>query len=89
MKSETPKLFDDLPDAPMGGRTEQPKARARVLLPNRLQMELRPSDLESLLPEGHRADRQTTSAFRSSCRSHIRIKSTAPVDLRDPPKIPT
>jgi transposase len=31
------------------------KARARVLLPNRKQMELRASDLESLLPEGHRA----------------------------------
>jgi transposase len=28
---------------------------ARVLLPNRAQMELRASDLESLLPEGHRA----------------------------------
>ena len=28
---------------------------ARVLLPNRAQLELRPSDLESLLPEGHRA----------------------------------
>jgi transposase len=31
------------------------KTRARVLLPNRRQMELRASDLESLLPEGHRA----------------------------------
>jgi hypothetical protein len=28
---------------------------ARVLLPNRAQVELRASDLESLLPEGHRA----------------------------------
>lgn len=55
MNSETPKLFDELPDAPMGVRIEQPKTRARVLMPNRLQMELRPSDLESLLPEGHRA----------------------------------
>jgi transposase len=55
MKNETPKLFDDLPDAPMGEGTAPPKARARVLMPNRLQMELRPSDLESLLPEGHRA----------------------------------
>lgn len=33
----------------------QPTSQARVLLPNRLQMELRPSDLESLLGEGHRA----------------------------------
>jgi transposase len=30
-------------------------ARARVILPNRDQIELRPMDLESLLPEGHRA----------------------------------
>jgi hypothetical protein len=28
---------------------------ARVLMPNRSQLELRASDLESLLPEGHRA----------------------------------
>ena len=28
---------------------------ARVLMPNRTQIELRASDLESLLPEGHRA----------------------------------
>ena len=31
------------------------KADARVILPNRTQMEFRASDLESLLPEGHRA----------------------------------
>ena len=31
------------------------QAKARVVLPNRKQLELRPSDLESLLPEGHRA----------------------------------
>ena len=31
------------------------KTQARVLLPNRRQMEFRASDLESLLPEGHRA----------------------------------
>jgi len=31
------------------------RPKARVLQPNRSQMELRPSDLESLLPEGHRA----------------------------------
>lgn len=36
-------------------RPEKPKAAARVLMANRQQMELRPSDLESLLPEGHRA----------------------------------
>ena len=55
MKNETPKLFDDLPEAQMSDERVWPKARARVLMPNRLQMELRPSDLESLLPEGHRA----------------------------------
>ncbi len=31
--------------------------RARVLLPNRNQLEFRASDLESVLPEGHRARR--------------------------------
>jgi transposase len=34
---------------------EKPKGVARVQMPNRSQLELRPSDLESLLPEGHRA----------------------------------
>jgi transposase len=32
-----------------------PPPKVRVLLPNRHQLELRPSDLDSLLPEGHRA----------------------------------
>jgi len=32
-----------------------PPPKFRVLLPNRHQLELRPSDLDSLLPEGHRA----------------------------------
>lgn len=31
------------------------RGTARVILPNRNQIELRPMDLESLLPEGHRA----------------------------------
>lgn len=35
-------------------RRSKPRV-ARVLMPNRAQMELRASDLESLLPEGHRA----------------------------------
>jgi transposase len=35
--------------------TEKPKGVARVQMPNRTQLELRPSDLESLLPEEHRA----------------------------------
>ena len=33
----------------------RPDGKARVQKPNRKQLELRPSDLESLLPEGHRA----------------------------------
>lgn len=36
-------------------RLPKPTAPARVVMPNRRQVELRPSDLESLLPEGHRA----------------------------------
>lgn len=55
---ETGELFEALP-AGEGRSARQERqaqpARARVLLPNRKQMELRPSDLESLLPEGHRA----------------------------------
>jgi len=50
-------LFGDDPD--LEGTTRPAKVLApgvaRVLMPNRLQVELRPSDLESLLPAGHRA----------------------------------
>ena len=52
-------LFGDVPD--FEGATLPAKVLAlgvaRVLMPNRTQVELRPSDLESLLPEGHRARR--------------------------------
>jgi transposase len=51
------RLFEDDPglgEAPV--RAQAPLAGvARVLLPNRVQLELRACDLESLLPEGHRA----------------------------------
>lgn len=50
-------LFEDLPlpvSRPAEQKPETP-GRVRVLAPNRGQLELRPSDLESLLPEGHRA----------------------------------
>ena len=51
------RLFEDDPgwgEAPV--RVAVPLAGAsRVLLPNRVQLELRARDLESLLPEGHRA----------------------------------
>jgi transposase len=52
------------------------KARARVLMPNRKQMEFRASDLESLLPEGHRArlvwayvERQDLKGFYQDIRA--------------------
>src|SRR5208283_3853621 len=51
-------LFDDTaaPEALIEAKPSPRGAgRARVLYPNRSQIELRPSDLESLLPEGHRA----------------------------------
>lgn len=53
--TETEALFPELRPSQSqecGGETQAP---ARVRLPNRLQMELRPSNLESLLAEGHRA----------------------------------
>ena len=52
-------LFDGLPLPQdyegIAPRPTAEAARARVILPNREQIELRPMDLESLLPEGHRA----------------------------------
>jgi transposase len=52
------------------------ETRARVLLPNREQMEFRASDLESLLPEGHRArlvwsyvERQDLKGFYAGIRA--------------------
>jgi transposase len=56
-------LFEGLPvpegvagaAAAAAGAKQARSARARVVLPNRTQIELRPTDLESLLPEGHRA----------------------------------
>jgi len=51
------------------------EATARVILPNRSQIELRPMDLESLLPEGHRArlvwawvERQDLSAMYAAIK---------------------
>jgi transposase len=54
----TQALFAEDMSAEGGERAPRPqkaKTGARVLMPNRLQLELRASDLESLLPEGHRA----------------------------------
>ena len=42
-------------NAPEAEKAALPKALARVLMPNRTQLEWRASDLESLLPPGHRA----------------------------------
>ena len=63
LKEGNGELFDDLA-LPVGIEAAAAKAataamvesaRARVILPNRDQVELRPMDLESLLPERHRA----------------------------------
>jgi hypothetical protein len=56
-------LFEDMPE-PSQAQVQQAQALAarkrgqgspRLLEPNRLQIELRASDLESLLPDDHRA----------------------------------
>jgi transposase len=69
-------LFPELPSKQAqerGGETQTP---ARVRMPNRQQMELRPSSLESLLAEGHRArlvwgyvERQDLSALYAKIKS--------------------
>ena len=56
MEEQTSNLFPELP----GGKAKREdkvvtRERGRVLWPNRDQMELRASDLESLLLEGRRA----------------------------------
>lgn len=59
--TETSPLFPDEPMTPANptsqssAKASPPKAAARVLMPNRNQLEWRASDLESLLPPGHRA----------------------------------
>ena len=53
--NETEALFPELPPSQSQEGGGEMQAPARVRLPNRLQMELRPSNLESLLAEGHRA----------------------------------
>ena len=58
MTKQRDELFADLPEGGGGERVregEAIKGAARVLMPNRKQLEFRASDLESLLPEGHRA----------------------------------
>jgi Transposase domain (DUF772) len=56
--SEGQDLFGPKPVAAAAGdkpATAGSVATARVIMPNRTPIELRPMDLESLLPEGHRA----------------------------------
>ncbi len=57
MESTQPLFAEDQSAEATGsaGKLERPKGPPRVLMPNRKQMELRASDLDSLLPEGHRA----------------------------------
>ena len=76
--SDTGELFDDLPPAAVPEGREAATttaARARVVRPNRSQVELRPMDLESLLPAGHRArlvwawvERQDLSAMYAAIK---------------------
>ena len=57
MTKQSDELFAGLPEGGSGEHVrkgEAIKAAARVLMPNRKQLEFRASDLESLLPEGHR-----------------------------------
>jgi len=76
-------LFDSLPlpenpEAAAGkaaATNAAQSARVRVILPNRNQVELRPMDLESVLPEGHRArlvwawvERQDLSALYAAIK---------------------
>ncbi|WP_419187045.1 transposase, partial [Azohydromonas sediminis] len=70
-------LFDDLPVPTAAATTAAgaPAGRARVIMPNRSQVELRPMDLESLLSEGHRArlvwawvERQDLSALYAAIK---------------------
>ncbi len=58
MMESTQPLFAEDPNAEVkgiAGQIDKPKAPPRVLMPNRKQMELRASDVDSVLPEGHRA----------------------------------
>jgi transposase len=53
--SQKRELFEDLPRPAAAASAPEVVGRARVIMPNRTQVELRPMDLESQLPAGHRA----------------------------------
>src|SRR2546426_9584969 len=92
-------LFEDLP-GPSQAQVQQAQAKAaskqrrgspRLLQPNRLQVELRASDLESLLPEDHRARlvwgyvvRQDLSKLVEAVKARGCHAGRAPID----PQIP-
>jgi transposase len=68
-------LFGDLPVPVVAAPRALTAGGARVIMPNRSQVELRPMDLESLLPEGHRArlvwawvERQDLSALYAAIK---------------------
>jgi transposase len=75
--SDSGALFDDLPVPAVAAAARGAPAAgvARVIMPNRSQVELRPMDLQSLLPEGHRArlvwawvERQDLSAYYAAIK---------------------
>ena len=75
--NDSGELFDELPMAAVAPAAPRVPAAglARVIMPNRSQIELRPMDLESLLPEGHRArlvwawvERQDLSALYATIK---------------------
>jgi transposase len=90
-------LFDDLPE-PSAEQVEQAREHAaakrrlgapRLLQPNRAQVELRASDLESLLGEDHRArlvwgyvERQELSALYDAIKARGSVPGRPPIDPR-------
>jgi len=90
-------LFDDLPE-PSAEQVEQARAQAaarrrlgapRLQHPNRAQVELRASDLESLLGQDHRArlvwgyvERQDLSALYDAIKARGSVPGRPPIDPR-------
>ncbi|RTL02521.1 MAG: hypothetical protein EKK65_05210 [Lysobacterales bacterium] len=98
-RSEAPaSLFEDLPavdeaEVCAARRAERRQDALRLREPNRRQMELRTTDLESLLGEDHRArlvwgyvERQDLSRVLEACRGSIsvdtRIGGNPPTETR-------
>lgn len=86
-----PVLFDEEPELAGSLLAKAPAPKiARVLLPNRAQVELRASDLESLLPEGHRArivwayvERSDLSRMYAGIRAVEGGSGRTPIAVRD------